>query len=68
MKDGKKARKVAEEAEPESTYYDAMKQEMAERAARTKLALDALDPRQRIAMEGYRPGTYLRLRLKGGSL
>lgn len=57
-------RKVVVE-EPESTYYDAMKQEMAERAARTKSALDALDPHQRIAMEGFRPGTYLRLRFKG---
>ena len=47
------------------TYYDAMKQEMAERTARTKAALAALPPAQRIALEGHRPGTYLRLLLSG---
>jgi len=35
----------------EETYYDAMKREMAERAAKTKAALDALDPATRVAME-----------------
>ena len=67
VKDGKKTPKETPEdaAEKEDTYYDAMKQEMASRAARTKSALDALDPHQRIAMEGHRPGTYLRLRFKG---
>ena len=54
------------EAEEEETYYDAMKKEMAVRAERTKAALGALDPRQRIAMEGFRPGAYLRLRFTGG--
>ena len=53
------------EVEEEETYYDAMKKEMAVRAERTKAALDALDPRQRIAMEGFRPGAYLRLRFTG---
>ncbi|KAK9824496.1 hypothetical protein WJX72_010821 [[Myrmecia] bisecta] len=49
----------------EETYYDAMKREMGGRAARTKAAMDALDPAQRVAMEGYRPGTYLRMRFTG---
>eukprot|EP00891_Asterochloris_glomerata_P004383 jgi/Astpho2/4383/e_gw1.00067.3.1_t len=47
------------------TYYDAMKQEMGERAARTKAAMDALHPLQRVAMEGHRAGTYVRLRFTG---
>ncbi len=49
----------------EETYYDAMKREMGGREARTRAALDALDPQQRIAMEGFRPGAYLRLRFSG---
>lgn len=65
VKDSKRSTREAADEEPESTFYDAMKNEMAERAARTKVALDALDPLQRVAMEGYRPGTYLRLRFKG---
>ena len=38
---------------------------MAGRAARTRAALDAMDPQQRLAMEGHRPGAYLRLRFTG---
>lgn len=49
----------------EETYYDAMKREMGGREARTRAALDALDPLQRVAMEGHRPGAYLRLRFSG---
>ncbi|EIE20399.1 DUF663-domain-containing protein [Coccomyxa subellipsoidea C-169] len=71
IKDGpsKKADKAkfaaaAEEDEGE-TFYDAAKKEMGERAARTRAALDALDPEQRVAMEGHRPGAYLRLRFTG---
>lgn len=52
----------------EETYYDAMKREMGGREARTRAALDALDPQQRIAMEGHRPGAYLRLRFSGAQL
>ena len=40
----------ADEEEAE-TYYDALKRDMAARAQRTKAAMDALDPQQRIAME-----------------
>lgn len=47
------------------TYYDAMKAEMGGRAAKTRAAMDALDPGQRVAMEGHRPGAYLRLRFSG---
>lgn len=35
----------------EETYYDAMKRELTDRAAKTKAALDVLDPAQRVAME-----------------
>ncbi|KAK9820869.1 hypothetical protein WJX81_007795 [Elliptochloris bilobata] len=49
----------------EETYYDAMKREMGGREARTRAALDALAPEQRVAMEGHRPGAYLRLRFSG---
>ena len=52
----------------EETYYDAMKREMGGREARTRAALDALDPLQRVAMEGHRPGAYLRLRFSGAQL
>ncbi len=40
--------------EEEETYYDAMKREMADRAAKTKAAMDALDPATRVAMEASR--------------
>ncbi len=43
----------------------AVKKDMAERQARTKSMLDALDPHTRVAMEGLRPGTYVRMRLTG---
>ncbi len=65
----KKGRSGGKEGEGEDgegeTYYDAMKQEMGERAARTKAAMDALHPLQRVAMEGHRAGTYVRLRFTG---
>ena len=41
---------TAEDDEDE-TYYDAMKREISERALKTKQAMDALDPAQRIKME-----------------
>ena len=55
----------SEEEEEVETYYDEIKKGMAERAKRTKDAMDALDPAQRVAMEGYRPGTYIRMRFSG---
>ena len=45
-----KGKKKEEEDEPE-TYYDAMKRELVERAAKTRTALDAFDPATRVAME-----------------
>lgn len=65
-KDKKIASEEAEEEEPE-TYYDAMKKEMGGRLARTRAALDALDEQQRLAMEGHRPGAYLRLSFTGAA-
>ncbi len=47
------------------TYYDAVKKELGGRVARTRAAMDALDPGLRVAMEGFRPGAYLRLRFAG---
>lgn len=42
-----------------------MKADMAQRQARTKRFMDELDPELRVSMEGFRPGSYLRLRFKG---
>lgn len=44
-----------DEESEEETFYDAMKREMAERAERTKAAMDTLDPVQRVAMEVRTP-------------
>ena len=52
----------------QETYYDAIKAEMGARAARTAAGLADLEPMQRISLEGFRPGTYLRLRFTGPSL
>eukprot|EP00983_Pelagomonas_calceolata_P045603 1139819-Pelagomonas_calceolata.AAC.2 len=38
---------------------------MAERAMRTRVAMDALKPSARAAIEGIRPGTYVRMRFTG---
>ena len=54
-----------DDEEEDDTYYDEIKREMTERAKKTKDAMDALDPAQRIAMEGHRPGTYVRMRFSG---
>ena len=42
-----------------------VKKYMAERQVRTKAMLDTLDAQTRLAMEGLRPGTYVRIRLTG---
>lgn len=52
----------------EETYYDSVKKELAARAAATRSLLDSLDPATRQAMEGLRPGTYVRLRFSGKPL
>ena len=38
---------------------------MAERAMRTRAAMDSLRPTARAAIEGIRPGTYVRMRFTG---
>jgi len=48
-----------------ASYYDLVKTQMAESLARTRRELDLLPESTREAMEGFRPGTYLRLVLKG---
>ena len=56
---------VSDDEEEINTFYDEIKKGMADRAKRTKDALDAMDPTQRVAMEGHRPGTYVRMRFSG---
>ncbi len=53
-------------AKAEETFYDSLKKDMAARASATRQLLDTLDPATRLAMEGHRPGTYVRLRFSGG--
>lgn len=57
--------KEDDDEEEGETYYDAMKKEMSERVAKTKAAMDALNPNQRVIMEGHRPGVYVRVRFNG---
>jgi len=61
--DGKKGARPGDA--DEETYYDAVKKEMQERADRTKAAMDALHERERVEVEGHRPGAYVRLRFRG---
>ncbi|GIL90192.1 hypothetical protein Vretimale_16386 [Volvox reticuliferus] len=49
----------------EETYYDALKRELAARQAATRTLLDGLDSATRLAMEGHRPGAYVRIRFSG---
>ena len=51
------------EDEP-TTYFDLLKDQFAEQTARTRAALDALPASTREAMEGFRPGAYLRVVLE----
>ncbi|RMZ52401.1 hypothetical protein APUTEX25_000676 [Auxenochlorella protothecoides] len=64
---GKASSKTSKEdvEEEGETYYDALKKDLAERQARTDAALSTLGPDQRLAMEGHRPGDYVRLRFRG---
>lgn len=64
-KAGKKSAAEGDDMGDKETYYDAIKKDMGGRVARTKAAMDALDPALRVAMEGYRTGTYLRMRFTG---
>ncbi|KAG2495424.1 hypothetical protein HYH03_006371 [Edaphochlamys debaryana] len=66
-KGGKGGKKVPGRAGPkdEETFYDAQKAELVARAAATRQLLDSLDPSTRVAMEGHRPGSYVRMRFTG---
>eukprot|EP00210_Caulerpa_lentillifera_P002766 g2644.t1 len=44
------------------SFYQAVKDQMQDKLTKTREALNALDPKQRILLEGFRPGTYLRLK------
>lgn len=59
------AAKEGEPSEEVDTFYDSIKADMAARTAKTRGAMAALDPVTRVAMEGHRPGAYLRIRLSG---
>lgn len=71
VRDGTKAATAAASAkggdpsEEADTFYDSIKADMAARSVKTRTAMEALDPETRVAMEGHRPGTYLRIRLSG---
>ena len=47
----------------EETYFDHLKKEIAERQASTRAELDSMDAGTREALEGFRPGCYVRVRL-----
>lgn len=49
----------------EETYYDAVKREMLVRQVATRTLLDKLPAASRVAMEGHRVGTYVRMRFMG---
>ena len=49
----------------EETYYDKVKSQMAERIQSTRKEMDALPEARREAMEGFRPGRYVRVKLCG---
>ena len=51
--------------EEPASYFDLVKGEMQDQMARTRRELDAMPEATREALEGYRPGSYLRLVLKG---
>ena len=53
-------------SEEPATYFDLIKGQMADSMAKTRRELDAMPESTREALEGYRPGAYLRLVLKGG--
>ena len=38
---------------------------MEQKLRRTRQEMDALDPQSRILLEGFRPGTYIRMKFKG---
>ena len=50
--------------EPQETFYDMRKREMAEEQARTRLELSKLHPSVRETLEGHSPGAYLRIVLE----
>ena len=56
---------VPEEKEDPTSYFDMIKQDMNEKYSRARAELDAMDPQMRVTMEGYRPGSYVRLRFSG---
>ena len=51
--------------EPQETFYDMRKREMAEEHARTRQELSKLHPSVREALEGHSPGAYMRVVLEG---
>jgi ribosome biogenesis protein BMS1 len=50
--------------EEPASYYDLIKDQMSDQLAKTRRELDAMPESTRTALEGHRPGAYLRLILK----
>ncbi|GLI71471.1 hypothetical protein VaNZ11_016609 [Volvox africanus] len=69
IRNGERSKKGGQPGRPgpkdEETYYDALKRELAARQAATRTLLDGLDSATRLAMEGHRPGAYVRIRFSG---
>lgn len=47
------------------SFYSAVKEDLEQKITKTRQAVDALDPRQRILLEGFRPGTYIKMLFEG---
>eukprot|EP00892_Ulva_mutabilis_P007124 jgi/Ulvmu1/4784/UM020_0069.1 len=47
----------------EETFFDHMKKDIADRQAATRAELDGMDAATRQALEGFRPGAYVRMRI-----
>lgn len=52
-------------ADTEPSFFDAVKAQLAAKSAMTGQALAALNPAAALAMQGYRAGSYVRMRLSG---
>ena len=49
---------------PQVSYYDDLKQQMTEQAERNRAEFAGMEEQQRIACEGFRQGTYVRMEIK----
>ncbi|XP_065182848.1 ribosome biogenesis protein BMS1 homolog [Sycon ciliatum] len=54
-----------EQRDGETAFYDDMKQEVTEQSERNRTLFDGVDDETRAQLEGYRPGSYVRLEIRG---